>query len=175
MRDYVLASMRINYSKHLCRNIRQGGPQKSFKFNYMKKFVLILLLAPFLFQAQALIENNRLNQDFVVILNAYRKQNGLEPVFLDEPTIYRAKLQAQYCSKIKELTHDCPNWFPKRWAECALWNWQEPNAQLYLEQWQGSPPHNELLLLDGATKIGIYYSFGIWDGREGYYAVLVIN
>jgi uncharacterized protein YkwD len=175
MRDYVLASIRTNYSKHLCRNIRQGGPQKSFKFTFMKKFVLILLLAPFFFQAQALIENNRLNQDFVIILNTYRKQNGLEPVFLDEPTIYRAKLQAQYCSKIKELTHDCPNWFPKRWAECALWSWQELNAQLYLEQWQDSPPHNELLLLDGATKIGIYYSFGIWDGREGNYAVLVIN
>jgi len=29
--------------------------------------------------------------------------------------------------------------------------------------------------LDGASKIGIYDSFGIWNGEEGYYAVLVIN
>ena len=141
----------------------------------MKKLVLILLLTPLLVKAQDLIDNTKLNQDFVILLNAYRKQNGLDPVVLDEPSIYRAKLQVQYCSKIKELTHDCPNWFPDRWAECALWNWQEPNAKVYLEQWQDSPPHNDLLLLDGASKIGIYYSFGIWDGEEGYYAVLVIN
>ncbi len=141
----------------------------------MKKLALILFFAPILLNAQVLIDNTKLNQDFVILLNAYRKQNGLDLVVLDEPSIYRAKLQAQYCSKIKELTHDCPNWFPDRWAECALWNWQEPNAKAYLEQWQDSPPHNELLLLDGASKIGIYYSFGIWDGNEGYYAVLVIN
>ncbi len=141
----------------------------------MKKLVLTLLLAPLFVQAQVLIDNTKLNQDFVILLNAYRKQNGLDPVVLDESTIYRAKLQAQYCTKIKELTHDSPEWFPMRWAECALWNWQEPNAKVYLEQWQDSPPHNELLLLDGASKIGIYYSFGIWDGNEGYYAVLVIN
>ena len=141
----------------------------------MKKLALILFFAPILLNAQVLIDNTKLNQDFVILLNAYRKQNGLDLVVLDEPSIYRAKLQAQYCSKIKELTHDCPNWFPDRWAECALWNWQEPNAKVNLEQWQDSPPHNELLLLDGASKIGIYYSFGIWDGEEGYYAVLVIN
>jgi hypothetical protein len=141
----------------------------------LKKLVLILLLTPLLVKAQDLIDNTKLNQDFVILLNAYRKQNGLDPVVLDEPSIYRAKLQVQYCSKIKELTHDCPNWFPDRWAECALWNWQEPNAKVYLEQWQDSPPHNHLLLLDGASKIGIYYSLGVWNGEEGYYAVLVIN
>lgn len=141
----------------------------------MKKIVLILLLTPLLVKAQDLIDNTKLNQDFIALLNAYRKQNGLETVVLDEASIYRAKLQAQYCTKVKDLTHDGPSWFPYRWAECALWNWQEPNAKLYLEQWQDSPPHNELLLLDGATKIGIYYSYGIWDGEEGYYAVLVLN
>ena len=141
----------------------------------MKKLALILFFAPMLLNAQVLIDNTKLNQDFVILLNAYRKQNGLDLVVLDEPSIYRAKLQAQYCSKIKELTHDCPNWFPDRWAECALWNWQEPNAKVYLEQWQDSPPHNDLLLLDGASKIGIYYSLGVWNGEEGYYAVLVIN
>jgi hypothetical protein len=143
----------------------------------MLKLILTftLFVAPLMMPAQVLIDNTRLNHDFVVLLNAYRKQNGLDLVVLDEPSIYRAKLQAQHCSKIKELTHDCPNWFPYRWAECALWNWQEPNAKVYLEQWQDSPPHNDLLLLDGASKIGIYDSFGIWNGEEGYYAVLVIN
>jgi uncharacterized protein YkwD len=141
----------------------------------MKKLALFLFIIPIFLQAQVLIDNTRLNQDFVLLLNAYRKQNSLDPVVLDEPTIYRAKLQAQHCAKIKELTHDCPNWFPNRWAECGLWNWQEPNAKIFLEQWQDSPPHNDLLLLDGATKIGIYYSYGILDGREGYYAFLVLN
>jgi uncharacterized protein YkwD len=139
----------------------------------MKKLLLLLLLLPFCSLTQ--INNESLNKEFVVKLNEYRKQNGLDPVKLDDKSIYRAKLQAEYCSKVEDLTHDCPSWFPPRWAECALWNMDDPSAESYLYQWMDSPPHNDLLLLDGATRIGIYYTPGVLEGDEGYYAVLVLN
>jgi hypothetical protein len=51
----------------------------------------------------------------------------------------------------------------------------DPGAESYLYQWIDSPDHNDLLLLDGATRIGIYYTPGGLEGDDGYYAVLVIN
>ncbi len=140
----------------------------------MKTTLILLLTLPFLVKAQSIQDNVSLNKDFVMLLNEYRKQNGLDPVVLDDATIYRAKLQAEYCAEIKDLTHDCPNWFPLRWAENALWNGGS-DARGCLEQWIESPAHNENLLLDGATKIGIYGVEGYYDGDWGYYAVLVIN
>jgi uncharacterized protein YkwD len=137
----------------------------------MKK--LLLLLLPFCSLSQ--IDNVTLNKEFVVKLNTYRKHNGLDPVVLDDASIYRAKLQANYCSKVEDLTHDSPMWFPSRLAECALWNMDDPGAESYLYQWIDSPDHNDLLLLDGATRIGIYYTPGVLEGDDGYYAVLVIN
>jgi uncharacterized protein YkwD len=140
----------------------------------MKTTLILLLTLPFLVKAQSIQDNVSLNKDFVMLLNEYRKQNGLDPVVLDDATIYRAKLQAEYCAEIKDLTHDCPNWFPLRWAENALWNGGS-DARGCLEQWIESPGHNENLLLDGATRIGIYGVEGYYDGDWGYYAVLVIN
>ena len=140
----------------------------------MKTTLILLLTLPFLVKAQSIQDNVSLNKDFVMLLNEYRKQNGLDLVVLDDATIYRAKLQAEYCAEIKDLTHDCPNWFPLRWAENALWN-GGADARGCLEQWIESPGHNENLLLDGATKIGIYGVVGYYDGYWGYYAVLVIN
>ncbi len=120
--------------------------------------MLVTLLLPFCLTAQSIQDNVSLNHDFVILLNEYRRQNGLDP----------------YCAKIKDLTHDCPAWFPDRWAENALWNGGS-DARGCLEQWIESPGHNENLLLDGATKIGIYGVEGYYDGYWGYYAVLVIN
>jgi uncharacterized protein YkwD len=140
----------------------------------MKTIMLITALLSFYLRAQSIQDNVSLNKDFVTLLNEYRRQNGLDPVILDDASIYRAKLQAQHCAKIKDLTHDCPAWFPDRWAENALWN-GGTDARGCLEQWIDSPGHNENLLLDGATKIGIYGVEGYLDGYWGYYAVLVIN
>lgn len=140
----------------------------------MKQILLTILSIPLFLCAQTIQDNVSLNKDFVMLLNEYRKQNGLDPVVLDDASIYRAKLQAQYCAKIKDLTHDCPAWFPDRWAENALWN-GGTDARGCLEQWIESPGHNENLLLDGATRIGIYGVEGYYDGYWGYYAVLVIN
>jgi uncharacterized protein YkwD len=140
----------------------------------MKTTLILLLTLPFLIKAQSIQDNVSLNKDFVMLLNEYRRQNGLDPVVLDDATIYRAKLQAEYCAEIKDLTHDCPNWFPLRWAENALWNGGS-DARGCLEQWIESSGHNENLLLDGATRIGIYGVEGYYDGDWGYYAVLVIN
>jgi len=140
----------------------------------MKTTLILLLTLPFLIKAQYIQDNVSLNKDFVMLLNEYRRQNGLDPVVLDDATIYRAKLQAEYCAEIKDLTHDCPNWFPLRWAENALWNGGS-DARGCLEQWIDSRAHNENLLLDGATRIGIYGVEGYYNGDWGYYAVLVIN
>jgi len=140
----------------------------------MKIIILIAPLLSFYLSAQSIQDNVNLNKDFVILLNEYRRQNGLDPVVLDDASIYRAKLQAEYCAKIKDLTHDCPNWFPQRWAENALWNGGS-DARGCLEQWIDSPAHNENLLLDGATRIGIYGVEGNYNGDWGYYAVLVIN
>jgi uncharacterized protein YkwD len=137
----------------------------------MKQLLLVLL--PFLSNAQ--VDNVTLQQEFVKELNVYRRSQNLGPVALDERSIHRAKLQAEYCSKIEDLTHDCPAWFPLRLAECALWNMDDPGAESYLLQWIDSPDHNDLLLLDEATRIGIYYTPGVLEGDNGYYAVLVIN
>ena len=137
----------------------------------MKKLLLFLL--PFTALSQS--NNTEIQLEFVKLLNEYRAENGLDPVVLDERSIYRAKLQAEYCSKIEDLTHDCPAWFPLRLAECALWNMDDPGAESYLLQWIDSPDHNDLLLLDEATRIGIYYTPGVLEGDNGYYAVLVIN
>jgi uncharacterized protein YkwD len=139
----------------------------------MKKLLLLLLLLPFCSLTQ--INNESLNKEFVVKLNEYRKQNGLDPVVLDDKSIYRAKLQSEYCVKEGVLTHDCPKWFPYRWAECGLWNMYVPDATRCLEEWIDSPNHNDLLLLDGATKIGIYAAEGDYENEEGCYVFLVLN
>jgi uncharacterized protein YkwD len=138
----------------------------------MKRLLLSLLLP---FTALSQPSNTEIQLEFVKLLNQYRVENGLDEVELDEKSIYRAKLQANYCEKLEDLTHDCPAWFPPRWAECALWNMDYPSAESYLSQWIDSPSHNDLLLLDEATRIGIYYTPGVLEGDEGYYAVLVIN
>ncbi len=140
----------------------------------MKQILLAILSIPLFLSAQSIQDNVSLNNDFVLLLNEYRKQNGLDPVVLDDASIYRAQLQAQHCARIKDLTHDCPSWFPERWAENALWNGGS-DARGCLEQWIDSPAHNENLLLDGATRIGIYGVEGYYDGDWGYYAILVIN
>lgn len=135
------------------------------------KLLFFLLLS---FCSLAQIDNETLNKEFVVKLNEYRIQNGLDPVILDAASIKRAKMQAEYCAKVEDLTHNSPAWYPERWAENALWNGGS-DAEGCLEQWIDSPPHNDNLLLDGATRIGIWGIEGVLDGEEGFYAVLVIN
>ena len=137
----------------------------------MLKFLFIFL--PFVALSQ--VNNDLLNKEFVKLLNTYRAQNDLAPVILDDASIHRAKLQTNHCINIEDLTHDCPVWFPSRWAECILWDSDTSSAQDCLNQWIESPPHNELLLLDGATRIGIWGGLGRLDDWDGFYATLVIN
>ena len=139
----------------------------------MKGLLLLLLLLPFYSLTQ--INNETLNKEFVVLLNEYRVQNGLDPVILDEESIHRAKLQTNHCIRIEDLTHDHPVWFPWRWAENGLWDSEILDAQGCLDHWIESPPHNDNLLLDGATKIGIWGGVGNLNGWGGFYAFLVIN
>jgi uncharacterized protein YkwD len=137
----------------------------------MKRLLLVLL--PFIGNAQ--VDNVTLQQEFVEELNAYRRSQDLDPVVLDDRSIYRAKLQAEYCVKNGVLTHACPNWFPPRLAECGLWNMYVLDATRCLEEWIDSPNHNDLLLLDNATKIGIYAAEGDYENDEGCYVFLVLN
>lgn len=134
---------------------------------------LLLLFLPFFSLAQ--INNETLNKEFVVKLNEYRIQNGLEPVILDAASIKRAKMQAEYCARVEDLTHDCPAWFPERMAENGLWDSDVLNAKGCLDHWITSPRHDANMLLDGATRIGIWGVEGVLDGDEGFYAFLVIN
>jgi uncharacterized protein YkwD len=137
----------------------------------MKK--LLLLLLPFTALSQP--SNTEIQLEFVELLNQYRVENGLNKVVLDDRSIYRAKLQAEYCAKEGVLTHACPKWFPIRLAECGLWNMYVPDAKRCLEEWIDSPNHNDLLLLEEATEIGIYAVEGDYENEEGCYVFLVIN
>jgi uncharacterized protein YkwD len=137
----------------------------------MKRLLLVLL--PFLGNAQ--VDNVTLQQEFVKELNAYRHSQNLGSVVLDERSIYRAKLQAEYCAKEGVLTHACPKWFPIRLAECGLWNMYTLDATRCLEEWIDSPDHNDLLLLDEATEIGIWATEGDYENDEGCYVFLVLN
>ena len=138
----------------------------------MKKLLFILSVS---FVGHTQVNNVTLQQEFVEELNAYRRSQDLDPVVLDDRSIYRAKLQSEYCAKEGVLTHACPNWFPLRLAECGLWNMYVPDATRCLEEWIDSPNHNDLLLLDSATKIGIYAAEGDYENDEGCYVFLVLN
>jgi uncharacterized protein YkwD len=139
----------------------------------MKK--LIVFLFPFISFAQ--IDNVKLQQDFVSELNTYRVGKGLKPVSLNSTEIGSAKVQANYCSSISTLTHDYPGGRVNVHHECALFNAELPNAKLYLNKWIASPAHNDQLLEDDVTNIGIYYVKGFNSklGFDGYYAILVLN
>lgn len=139
----------------------------------MKK--LIVFLFPFISFAQ--IDNVKLQQDFVNELNVYRVSQGLNPVSLNSAEIGTAKVQANYCSSISTLTHDYPGGRINVHHECALFNSELPDAKLYINQWIASPSHNDALLKDEITHIGIYCVKGFNSklGFDGYYAVLVLN
>jgi uncharacterized protein YkwD len=144
----------------------------------MKRLILSTIFAVVAFTGNAQqIDNVKLQQDFVKELNTYRVSKGLKPVSLNSNEISTAKVQANYCSSISTLTHDYPGGRVNVHHECALFNAELPNAKLYLSKWISSPSHNDQLLKDEITHIGIYYVKGFNSklGFDGYYAVLVLN
>ena len=148
----------------------------------MKK--LVVLLFPFIASSQ--IDNNKLQEEFIKIMNSDRSRYSFYPIQISSDATLAAKIQSDYIASTfhlegRELVatcgHDNPN-FPKSRDRVLEINpdlnpklvvenvagrfeiskiSEDTLAQLFFNQWKKSPGHYTNML-DAYTYCGIYVS-----------------
>jgi uncharacterized protein YkwD len=138
----------------------------------------------------------KIEKEFIILLNKYRKENGLDTLTVSKIASDASKYQSEYCFKIRKLTHetpydgyetitdrlstfgliDCPS---KSKGECGMIMTslglcidRVGFAQGILDGWVESPGHNRILLDNEVKNVGIYIS----KGEQGpLYCFLVVH
>jgi uncharacterized protein YkwD len=135
-------------------------------------------------------------KEFLILLNKYRKDNGLDTLTISKEASDACKYQTEYCFKNNILTHTNPNLGyenltnrlkkfgllnsdTKKRAECGvtfitfeLCVQRICVAQRMLDIWKMSPPHNSILLYKDVDKIGIHISKEI---NSSIYSFIIIH
>jgi uncharacterized protein YkwD len=130
-------------------------------------------------------KRENVEEEFLILLNKYRKDNGLDTLTISKEASDACKYQTEYCFKNNILTHTNPNLGyenltnrlkkfgllnsdTKKRAECGvtfitfeLCVQRISVAQRMLDIWKISPPHNSILLMKDVGKIGVYISKGL--------------
>jgi uncharacterized protein YkwD len=123
-------------------------------------------------------------KEFIILLNKYRKEKGLDSVKFSQVATNAAKYQTDYCYKNNILVHTTPNlgyenldnrlksfgvknYDTKRRGECGLslstvemCPGQVGFSEGILNKWKNSPKHNSILLHKDVKEIGIHITKG---------------
>lgn len=99
-------------------------------------------------------------------INAYREENGLEPLELSQPLGNAAEFKARDMSERDYLAHTSPDGqglqelmnqvgytFNTTFGENIAAG--QMDAEATFEQWENSPEHREIMLGEGFTAVGI--------------------
>ena len=137
---------------------------------------------------------NHVYNEFLILLNEYRKSNNLSNVVLDTNVYRAAKFQSEYMLKTNTLTHETNitgyktlwdrmetfNISGSRFGECGVVGnillavtKNQSLAESVLLRFIDSPGHNKILLMPEITKIGMSVSRSGYSG--GFYTCLVVS
>ncbi len=141
------------------------------------------------------IDWNGVYSEFVVLLNAYRKQHNLDTLVWNDAAFKASEYMSNYCFTNNVLTHETTNpgfeTFTNRCAkfnlnskaiagECGLYTplWimycrrTHSIAQLMLDSWIESKSHNSILLKKDVKYVGICSN--LRNDKKSFYAFLVV-
>jgi uncharacterized protein YkwD len=126
----------------------------------------------------------KIEKEFIILLNKYRKEKGLDTLTVSKIASDASKYQSEYSFKIRKLTHETPyNGYETITARLRTFGLIESEymktgecgmimtslglridrvgfAQGILQKWKNSPGHNRILLNEKVKNVGICISRG---------------
>jgi uncharacterized protein YkwD len=116
-------------------------------------------------------------------INAFRRENGLPPVFSDRGVIRAAETQARLMASADRLSHDVAGDLAKRLDKAGfVKNAAAENvgaghasAERAVSSWQRSPGHRANLLMKEATRIGMVRAEAPGTRFRRYWALILVG
>lgn len=110
------------------------------------------------------------------VISAYRTSRGLNAVVMDEKLNEAASEQAQAIARAGRLSHgDFASRMAGHDVKAASENLAMGSSTLAgaMKQWRESRPHDQNLLKQGMTRIGLARADTIGKGRNSYWALVL--
>lgn len=129
------------------------------------------------------VETQDVTSEAIRHINAFRAQNGLNPVVYDSSLVGMASRQVVVMASKDVLSHEVDGDFVKRMNANGFRDAEgaenvgagHASIERAIKSWIASPGHRSNMLLKNATRVGVVRADAPWSRYRNYWALIITS